>query len=287
MKRKLKHIGLFDVLNVVFILCVIAVCLLPFLNVLAVSFSGNTAVLTNKVTFFPIGFNLKAYKTVFENANIWTSYRNSLVYTAAFICFGMCLTTLAAYPLSKKRLAGRKIFLFYFTFTTIFHGGLIPTYLVVKNVGLLNSMWSVILPYCITVYNIMLLRTSFETIPEELEEAAKLDGLGDFGILTHIYVPLSKPIYATLFLMMTVSQWNSFFPALLYLSKRVQYPLQIILREIVLLDQQEGFELVIDMPASLSLKCATIVVVTLPILLLYPWIKKYFVRGIAAGAVKG
>ena len=289
-KKKSRGDMVFDTLNTVFLLAVMFICLFPFLNVLALSFSGNMAVMTNQVTLLPVDFTINTYKTVFKNPNIWTSYKNSLLYTSVFICVSMCVTSLAAYPLSKKRLVGRKQLLFFVTFTTIFHGGLIPTYLVVRNVGLLDSMWSLILPYCITVYNVMLLRTSFESVPEELEEAAKIDGLGDFGILTRIYVPLSKPIYATLFLMMAVSQWNSFFPALLYLNKRAQYPLQIVLREIVLLDQQEGFlavEQLKNMPAELALKSATIIVVTLPILILFPCMKKYFVNGLAAGAVKG
>jgi putative aldouronate transport system permease protein len=282
----------FDIVNILFVCLVIAVCLLPFLNVIALSFSGANAVLTSQVTLIPKDINLYAYRRVFENPRILMSYRNSIVYTVAFVVASLIVTTLAAYPLSKRRLIGRRYILFYVTFTTIFHGGMIPTYLVVRNTGLLNSMWALILPYCTTVYNIMLLRTFFESLPHELEEAAKIDGLNDFWIMVKIFVPLSIPMYATLLLMLTVTQWNSFFPPLLYLSRREQFPLQVLLRDLVLSSSVDNNyrELLVRygiVPAESSVKAATIIVVSLPILVLYPFIQRYFVKGMTLGSVKG
>ena len=291
LKRKTKGDLIVDFFNVLFVCIVIIVCIFPFLNVIAVSFSGAGAVLTNSVSIFPKDFTHGTYQMVFENPYIWSSYRNTILYTFTFVVVSLVCTTLAAYPLSKRRLVWRRQILFFVTFTTIFHGGMIPTYLVVKQVGLLNSMWSLILPYCTTVYNIMLLRTFFEGLPLELEEAAKIDGLGDFRIMLKIFVPLSAPIYATLFLMLTVDQWNSFFPPLLYLNERDQYPLLIVLREIVLLDSQESYREMIqsmeNMPVAQALKSATIMVVSLPILLIFPFVQKYFVKGMVMGSVKG
>lgn len=290
---KKKAVGdiIFDSFNIMFICIVVVIAIFPFLNIIAISLSGAGAVMTNKVSIFPIDFTLNTYKKVIENPYIWSSYRNSIFYTIVFVSISLLVTTLAAYPLSKRRLIGRRPILFFITFTTIFHGGMIPTFLVVKEVGLLNSFWALVIPYCITVYNLMLLRTFFEGLPIEVEEAAKIDGLGDLGIMTRIYVPLTLPMYATLFLMLTVTQWNSFFPALLYLNNRAQYPLQIILREIVLLDSQATFTEFItnlnDMPVVQSLKAATIIFVSLPILAIYPFVQKYFVKGMIMGSVKG
>lgn len=291
LKKKVVGDIIFDSFNIMFICIVVVIAIFPFLNIIAISLSGAGAVMTNKVSIFPIEFTLNTYKKVIENPYIWSSYRNSIFYTIVFVSISLLVTTLAAYPLSKRRLIGRRPILFFITFTTIFHGGMIPTFLVVKEVGLLNSFWALVIPYCITVYNLMLLRTFFEGLPIEVEEAAKIDGLGDLGIMTKIYVPLTLPMYATLFLMLTVTQWNSFFPALLYLNNRAQYPLQIILREIVLLDSQATFTEFItnlnDMPVQQSLKAATIIFVSLPILAIYPFVQKYFVKGMIMGSVKG
>lgn len=291
MKKKAVGDIIFDLINIMFICAIAVIAIFPFLNIIAISLSGAGAVMTNKVSIFPIEFTLNTYKKVIENPYIWSSYRNSIFYTIVFVSISLLVTTLAAYPLSKRRLIGRRPILFFITFTTIFHGGMIPTFLVVKEVGLLNSFWALVIPYCITVYNLMLLRTFFEGLPIEVEEAAKIDGLGDLGIMTKIYVPLTLPMYATLFLMLTVTQWNSFFPALLYLNNRAQYPLQIVLREIVLLDSQATFTEFItnlnDMPVQQSLKAATIIFVSLPILAIYPFVQKYFVKGMIMGSVKG
>jgi putative aldouronate transport system permease protein len=282
---------IFDFCNTLIICIVIIATILPFINVLSVSLSSPGAVVTNQVTFYPKGITLRTYRQVLQNPYIFNSYKNSIFYTIVFVIVSVIVTTLAAYPLSKRRLVGRKVILFYITFTTIFHGGMIPTYLVVKSFGLLNSFWSLIIPYCITVYNTMLLRTYFEGLPVELEEAAKIDGMGDFSIMVKIYAPLAMPMYATLILMITVTQWNSFFPPLLYLNDRQKYPLQIILRELVLLDAQESYRESVfeldDLPIEQSIKSAAIMIVSLPMIVIYPFMQRYFVKGMSMGSVKG
>jgi putative aldouronate transport system permease protein len=282
---------LFNVVNILFIIFVVLAALLPFLNVIATSFSSSNAVMANKVTVFPVDFSFSTYKTVFDNPYIWGAYRNTIVYTVLFVCTSIILTTMAAYPLSKRSLLFRNYIMFYIVFTMIFSGGLIPLYLVVKGVGLINSMWSVIIPYSLTVFSIMLLRTFFESLPSELEEAAKIDGMGDLGIMLRIFIPLAIPIYATLVLIFAVDQWNSFFPALLYLNHREMYPLQMVLRDIVLIGNMDSYreftEDVSQLPVTQSLKSATIIVVIIPIIMVYPFLQKYFMKGMMIGAVKG
>jgi putative aldouronate transport system permease protein len=282
---------LFRIMNALFILAIVMATLFPFLNIVAVSFSSSIAVMANRVTVIPVEFTLNTYKAVFDNPYIWSSYRNTIVYTILFVCVSLILTTMAAYPLSKRTLLFRRPIMFYIVFTMIFSGGIIPTYLVVKEIGLINSFWAVIIPYSITVFSIMLLRTYFEYLPIELEEAAKIDGMGDLAIMLKVFIPLAVPIYATLILIFAIYQWNSFFPALLYLNKSELYPLQITLREIVLMGSMESYkELSEDLtllPATQSLKAATIIVVIIPIILIYPFLQKYFMNGMMVGAVKG
>jgi putative aldouronate transport system permease protein len=290
--RKSAEDIIFDYVNILFVLIVVFLCLFPFLHMIATSFSGLNAILNNDVIVWPKDITLVAYQKVMENPYLVGSYWNSVLYTFVFVLVSLVFTTLAAYPLSKRRLIGRRYILFFVTFTTIFHGGMIPTYLVVRNVKLLDSMWSLILPYCTTVYNIMLLRTFFEGLPLELEEAAKLDGLNDVGIMTQIFVPLSMPMYATLILMLTVVQWNSFFPPLLYLSNRSKHPLQILLRELILMptvdtNYRDLLARYGEIPAEAAVKAATILVVSLPVLVVYPFLQKYFVKGLTMGSVKG
>lgn len=291
MKTRDLRDRLFDAANVLFLLVVLFAALFPFLNVIAVSFSSSVAVMAGEVTIVPVDFTLDTYKTVFKNPYIWNSYRNTILYTVLFVGASLVLTTMAAYPLSKRGLLFRRPVMFYIVFTMIFHGGMIPSYLVVKGLGLINSMWAIIIPYAFTVFSTMLLRTYFEQLPYELEEAAKIDGMGDLGIMLKVYIPLAVPIYVTLMLMFAVDQWNSFFPALLYLNDRDMYPLQMILREIVLMGSMETYRESVDdvnrLPVTQSLKASTIIVVILPIICVYPFLQKYFIQGMTIGAVKG
>lgn len=223
------------------------------------------------------------------------AYGNTILYTTTGTALNLIAVTLMAYPLSKRRLLGRRYFSFFFYFTNLFNGGLIPTYLVVKSVGFVDTIWALIVPTCISVFYGIILRTNFEGIPTDLEEAAKIDGMGNWATLLKIYVPLSLPIYATLVLFFAVGHWNSFFQPLIYLNSSEKYPLQVILRNIVIANTMNdlstsavGTGAYTDMRViGETLKSATIIIVVAPIVFIYPFVQRYFVRGIMIGAVKG
>ena len=232
----------FIVCNTAFLLFVIFIMLFPFLNIVAISFSSPLAVLQRKVSIIPVDFSLKAYEKVFANEWIWISYKNTLIYTAVGVLVNLIAVTCAAYPLSRKGLGGRKWIVIYFTFTMLFGGGLIPTYLVVSGLGLRNTLWALVLPKAVSIYYLFVLRTFFESIPEELNESARIDGMGYTGILLKIYIPLSIPIYAALVLFFAVMHWNSWFDSLIYMVDKQKFPLQMILRDIVLSGNMQDME---------------------------------------------
>lgn len=281
---------IFDALNTTFMLLLIAVTGYPFLYIASLSLSDTSAILMGKVTLFPVGLNFDAYKMVFQNEAIWRSYGNTILYTLVGTGFQLIGTTLVAYPLSKSRLMFRMPITFFLTFTMFFGGGLIPSYLLLKNFHWIDTMWAITVPGAVTVYNSIILRTFFQQLPKELEEAATVDGMGNFGILTRIYMPLSLPIYATLTLFFTVGHWNSYFGPSIYLNSKSKYTLQLILREIIALSsgvestvqQQEG-----PVVVAQSVRSATIIVVMLPILMAYPFLQKYFIKGMLVGSIKG
>ena len=265
-------------------------CIMPFMHVLATSLSSNAAVVARNVKFLPIGINLNAYLTILRDKSMIRSLYMTVFYTAAFTAIGMVLTILAAYPLTKKNLWGRNFFLMLFVVTLYFSAGLIPEYLLIHNLGLINTPWSIILPLALSPYNMILLKTSFQSIPESLMESAFVDGCSHFGILTRIVLPLSKPIIATLVLFYAVGRWNAYQDALFYLTKANLYPLQLKLYNLVntfgaaeQITQEAGIEQV----AQDVLKPASIVFATIPILIIYPFAQKYFVKGVMIGAVKG
>jgi putative aldouronate transport system permease protein len=277
------------IINLVITLLVF-LCIMPFLHVLATSLSSNAAVVARNVKFLPIGINLNAYLTILRDKSMIRSLYMTVFYTAAFTAIGMVLTVLAAYPLTKKNLWGRNFFLMLFVVTLYFSAGLIPEYLLVHNLGLINTPWSIILPLALSPYNMILLKTSFQSIPESLMESAFVDGCSHFGILTRIVLPLSKPIIATLVLFYAVGRWNAYQDALFYLTKANLYPLQLKLYNLVntfgaaeQISQEAGVEQV----AQDVLKPASIVFATIPILVVYPFVQKYFVKGVMIGAVKG
>lgn len=269
--------------------------LYPFLYVLATSFSSNASVLAGRVSIVPDGFNLRAYKAVFNYSLVWTSYRNTIFYTTLGTAINMLLTILAAYPLSRKDFYGRGIFTFFIAVTMFFSGGLIPTFLIVRGLGLYNTFWALLLPGAISTTNMIIMRTFFQNIPDALEEAAIIDGASDLQILTKIILPLSIPSIATIGMFYAVGHWNSWFSAMIYLRDRSKYPLQLVLRQIVLqnqvnelLSQQHGTT--IEETQSLiseTVKYATIIVAVVPILCVYPFIQKYFVKGVMIGSIKG
>lgn len=264
-------------------------CLLPMLHILALSLSGNGAILAGKVTILPLEIDLTAYKSVFGNAQMIRSLFFTIVLVILFTGLSMTMTVMAAYPLTKKGLKGRDFFLFVIVVTMFFSGGMIPDYMLVKNLNLLDTIWALVLPGAISAFYLLIIKTFFSSIPIELEESARMDGASQFRILTGIVLPLSLPVLATLSLFYAVNRWNGFMDALLYITDAKLYPLQLRLYEMVMNSQvREMLEGIGGTPpVPESLKAASIMFATLPILLVYPWLQRYFVSGMMIGAVKG
>lgn len=266
----------------------------PLVFILSSSFSSGAAVQSGQVMLWPVGFTLKGYQEVFNYGEVFTGFRNTLFYTFFGTLFSLTVTFAAAYPLSRKDFVGRGFFSFLFAFTMLFSGGMIPTYLLVKDLHLINSVWVMIVPGALSVYNMIVTRTFIQTnIPNELLEASQIDGCSDSRYFFSIVLPLSKSIIAVMALFYAVGYWNSFFNALLYINDRKLYPLQLILREI-LVNNQFDASTALDpelMQAKQGLgellKYSLIVVTTVPILFVYPFVQKYFVKGIMIGSVKG
>ena len=264
--------------------------LIPLMHIISGSFSDPMALLKGDVGLLPEGFNLSMYKLVFRDDEIWQSYRNTIVYTVVGTSISVALTACGAYPLSRKDFYGKNFFMGLFAFTMYFTGGMIPTYLLVKKLGMLDTMWALVLPSAVSTYNMIIMRTFFQTsIPDELVESAAIDGCNDLGVFFRIVIPLAAPIFAVMVLFYGVSQWNSWFPALLYIGDRDLYPLQMILREVLIQGEMSEMTGAIGDAEVIGdgLKYATMVVATLPIMCLYPFLQKYFVKGVMVGAVKG
>ncbi len=280
------------VLNII-ILLLVATCVLPFLNVIAISLSGKSAILRGDVNFWPVEFNVDAYKVIFQDKSMTWSLAYSVLLTLGYTVMAMILTVLLAYPLSRQRLKGKKFFTLMVMFTMYFSGGLIPTYLTIKNLGMINTVWSLILPGVISTYNMVIMKNFFLSLPRELEEAANIDGANDFQILWQIILPLSLPSLATLSLFYAVGKWNSFSDALYYVQDRALQPLQLKLYYIIKgttsveISMVEGNAADMGNKVSESIESACIMFATLPILVIYPFVQKYFVQGATIGAVKG
>ena len=281
---------LFDKLNFVFMILLILATIFPLYYVAIISLSDGNAVMRGEVHLFPVGFTLKAYNLVLGNVAVPRSLWNSLVYTVVGTTINLVMTTLCAYPLARARFSGRKFFTWMVTLTMFFSGGLIPLYLLVLQLGLRNTMWAFLLPAAINPWNMFILRTSFLQIHEEIYEAAVLDGANDLQTMFRIILPLSKPIMATLLLFYSVAHWNEFFRPLIFLDEMAKYPIQLVLRNIVMLASYgETTQLTTsaDLVVEQTLKYATIMVSTLPILVVYPFVQKYFVKGVMIGSIKG
>ncbi|MGB8454155.1 MAG: carbohydrate ABC transporter permease [Anaerocolumna sp.] len=287
---------IFHFINGIFLaLCTLCI-LIPIINVLSSSISNPSDVLNGKVTFLPVNFSLKSYSYVFKDNSIISGYLHSILYTVAGTIISVTMTILAAYPLSRKILKGKKVLLSFFIFTMFFSGGLIPTYIVVKNLHMLNTIWAVIIPNCLSVYNIIIARTFFnDQIPVELYEAAEIDGANDYDVFFRIVIPLAKAIIAVMALFYAVGLWNMYFDAVLYLNSYDKYPLQVVLRNIMnnaqvqaAMVQATGRMTDTDSLAiTESLKYTTIVCASVPMLILYPFVQKYFTKGVMIGSLKG
>lgn len=267
------------------------ITLYPFIYIISVSISDPVAIMKGKVYLWPVGFSTYGYQNIFHQPTLWSSYGNTLFYTVVGTFFNMIATVMTAYPLSRKTFCARKFFNFFIVFVMYFSGGLIPTYLVVTSLGFYNNRWVMIIPCLLSSYNVMVCRSAFAAIPEEVMESAQIDGANDLHILASIAVKLITPTLAVLTLYYAVGHWNDFFTALLYLTKAELQPLTILLRRIVISASTEFMNEVEKSDtramASIQIRYATIVTATLPILTIYPFLQKYFVKGIMLGAVKG
>ena len=268
-------------------------CIVPFINVIAVSLSSKSAILRGDVSFWPVEFTTQAYEVLFNDASMIRSLFMTVGMTVVYTIIAMFLTILMAYPLTKKRLRGRNFFSFLALFTMYFSGGVVPHYVNMLDLGLYNTIWSLILPAAISTYYMIILKSFFSSLPESLEEAATIDGANDFQILVRIYLPLSLASLATITLFYAVFRWNRFDDALYYIQDRNLYPLQLKLynaikntQQVDLTAMQEGSTAVAN-NISQSIESATIIFATLPILVVYPFVQRYFVSGVTIGAVKG
>lgn len=278
------------IINGALLLVLTFICLYPFLNVIAYSFSGYNAVLTGNVTFYPKDFTVNAYKDILAKKQIWQAMRTTVSVTAVGVFLSMILTVFAAYALSREDLIGRKAITGFILFTMYFSGGMLPTFLVVKQVGLYDSLGALFIPNAINVFNFIVMRTFFRSLPGSLEEAARIDGASYIQVLTRIILPLSLPILATIGLFYAVDYWNSYFSALLYIISPEKFTLQLRLRSLLFggeLNSTANLEGAGSMVLSQSLKMSTVAVSTVPILVVYPWLQKYFVKGVMLGSVKG
>ena len=286
----------FDVCNILIMLLLVFICAYPLVFIIFASMSDPTWVMQqNSLIWYPYGLTSVAYQRVFEYTAIWKGYQMTLFYTISGTAVNIFLTSLGAYALSRKGFMLRKALTFFVVFTMWFSGGLIPTYLTVQSLGLDNTVLALILPGAINTYNLIVMRTSFNGIPDSLEDSAKVDGANEFHILFKIVLPLSLPVIMVMVLFYGIGHWNAWFDAYIYLRTSTLYPLQLILRHILLQnsygDMMQGAGTGASasdfVPISVTIKYAVIVVATLPIMLLYPFLQKYFVKGVMIGAIKG
>ncbi|TQJ56338.1 carbohydrate ABC transporter membrane protein 2 (CUT1 family) [Streptomyces sp. SLBN-115] len=280
----------FQGVNGVILTLVVLVTLYPFVNIIARSFSGERQIRAGEVTLWPEGFNLTTYRIVFQDSMFWRNYGNTVLYTVVSTVIAMALTTCYAYVLSKRNLKGRGVLVGVAVFTMFFTGGLIPNYVLVTSLGLKNSVWAIALPNAISVFNLLVMKAFFESLPTELEEAAEIDGLSAYGILLRVVLPLSKAVIATMVLFYSVSFWNSWFSAYLYMDRTELMPATVYLRNLISGattggNAGAGTEQLSQVGANIQ--AVTIVLTSLPILCVYPFVQRYFVSGVMLGAVKG
>lgn len=282
----------FETINLIVLILIGALMLFPFLNMAAKSFSSENAILTGKVLFWPVGFQTGTYKYVMRQAQFWNSFKVSVMITLMGTAGAMIISCLTAYPLSKTWLYGRKPLLLLFVFTMLFGGGMVPSYLLMRSLGLINTIWVLFVPAMLSVYNMILLKNFFEDIPDSIEESAELDGAGSLRILVSIVLPMSLPAIATIGLFYAVGFWDNYMSGLLYITKPELKPLQQYLYEIVTesinvdkemsMDAQENAALNTD-----AIRSATIMLACVPIMCVYPFLQKYFVKGVMIGSIKG
>lgn len=294
---KMKESGAdrwFTVINYIVLTIVLVIILYPLIFVLSASFSSSSAVLSGKVWLWPVEPTLEGYRAVFKNTMVVKGFLNTLFYTGAGTGINLILSVMAAYPLSRGDFRGRNGFMLLFVFTMMFNGGLIPSYLLVKDLGMIDTVWSMLIPAALSVWNVIIMRTYFQTtIPHELLEASQLDGCSDFRFLLRIVLPLSGPILAVIALFYAVGHWNQYFNAMIYLKRASLYPLQLVLRDI-LVQNEVNIEMLGDVKTAAArqglrelLKYSLIVITSFPLLIVYPFVQKFFVKGVMIGSLKG
>lgn len=280
-QERLWDLGIYFVLLVTILLSV-----LPFISILAKSMSSAAAVRAGNVSLMPVGFTLEAYEIVLGNLRYWRSFLVTVIITVVGTFLNTLLTVHVAYAVSRKKLPGRRVIGFLYIFTMFFNGGLIPSYLVVRAFGLINTIWAVIIPGLVVPYHMIIVRNYFFGIPESLEESAKIDGASNVRILYRIFIPMSLPPIATIALFYSVDYWNQYFEALIYITDSELFPLQVFLREIITLAAPGNTFADVSNTAIESIKGAAVFASTLPIIMVYPFLQRYFVQGIMLGAVK-
>ena len=292
---------LFYILVYAIVIIIAFVCLYPLYFTVIASVSDPHDVYTGKVNFWPSNFSLESYRLVFQNKSIWRGYANTIFYTVAGTCFNLLLTIPTAYALSKKRMFGRSFFMMLFVFTMYFGGGMIPAYIQMKQLHLINTPWIMIIGGGLSVYNVVVTRTYFQTnIPESLYEAARIDGANEFTIFFRFVLQLSAPIIAVITLYYAVGHWSSYFSAMIYLTDTDLHPLQLVLRKILILNEK-AYELALESGESgeglmaaakqaeiaITMKYSLVFIASLPMLIMYPFVQKYFIKGIIVGYLKG
>ncbi|MFA1737345.1 carbohydrate ABC transporter permease [Lysinibacillus fusiformis] len=283
----------FTIFNYIFLAILAVVVLYPLIFVLSASLSNPEYVISGDLWLWPKEFTVEAYEKVFQNPDIINGFINTLKYTFFGTLLNIVMTICAAYPLSRRNLKGKGFIMAFMVFTMFFSGGLIPTYLLIRDLGMINTFWVMIIPNAVAVWNIIIMRTFFQSIPYELEESAMIDGAGNFRILWSIVLPLSLPVMAVMVLFYAVGHWNSYFQALIYLQDQDKFPLQLILRQILIQGQADDMikatsESFLAQKLSVEgLKYAVLIVANLPMLMLYPFLQRYFVKGVMIGSLKG
>lgn len=280
----------FQIFAVILLIILGLLCLLPILHLVAKSFSETNAVIAGKVNFLPVGFQLDTYKLIADNAIFWRTFANSVFITIVGTLVSMTVTILAAYPLSKPYFRGRKFILLLYVFSMLFYGGTIPTYIIMQQLGLLNTLWAQIIPFIVVQLNLFILKTGFENIPEAIEESARMDGAGHFRILGQFYIPLALPTIVTVALFYAVNYWNGYYHAMLFVTDQSKKPLQLYLYEMITSaqasTQELGFEASMNLSSS-GMQAAAIVLGMIPVVIIYLIAQKYLISGMTIGSVKG
>lgn len=283
-----EKIGLFDIIVTLVMVSILVVILYPMLNIIAISFSSSAHVVQRSVTVFPRGFTLDAYREIFLSPKIPRAYMNTFIYTGLGTAINILMTILTAYPLSKSHLVGRKGFMTMIMLTMFFSGGMIPTYIVVRTLGMINTIWSLLLPNAIWTIELLILMSFFRSLPSAIYESAVIDGASEYRILWQLYVPLSKASLASIGLFYFMGHWNSYVLPFLYLNDQSMYPIQLVLKD-MLLDETSSISNMVTTSAftPTSLKNAVIFITMIPVMIIYPFVQRYFVQGVMIGSVKG